>query len=119
MRHASSVCFQNRTPGIAINSQPAAARTPATTNETPRKVTAASSPFPRPRIGDPDAPATYSATSNAAATTAPEPVPVFLLPVALKKSASSPVAVLSKPVVLLSSASAPVPVLLLPVVLAN
>src|SRR5205823_4287199 len=41
IRHASSVCFPNRRPGIAITSQPGAARRPATTNEMPRNVAAA------------------------------------------------------------------------------
>lgn len=64
--------FRKKTLGIAISSQPATARTPATTNEMPRNVTAASSPFPRPKIGNFEAPAAYSPASNPVATTTPK-----------------------------------------------
>ncbi len=72
MRHASSVCFRNRRLGIAITSQPGAARTPAITNEIPRNVITVNAPSPWPKISEPWTPKTYRATSNPAATTAPK-----------------------------------------------
>src|SRR5207237_1274944 len=75
MRHPSSVRFPNRRPGIAITSQPGAARTPPTTNEIPTNVTAANAPFPPPTMGNPVAPIKYSVTSNPFATIAPSPEP--------------------------------------------
>jgi hypothetical protein len=67
MGHANSVWPRNKTLEIAMSLQPGTAQTPATINETSRNVTAASWPFPPPRIGAFDAPATYNAASTASA----------------------------------------------------